>query len=194
MVWVEGAMRVTDFHGPLDLWLFRLVNRDGGGALDAVMRAVTTHAFGIAFGLLLCALLVGLARRTSVRPLAAVGLALLVSDFVGSQLLRPLIGRMRPCYALPPGTFRWLAPAADGPSLPSLHASNMFALAFVVTLARPRLAPLAYAGAVAVAISRVYVGVHWPSDVLAGVIWGTVAGALAWSATAIRAERAPRGP
>ncbi len=178
----------VDFHSALDLRLFRLLNRDGGPWLDGLMRALSSHTFGVLFGLLLCVALAAGLRRAAARPIVALGLGLVASDALGAQLLRPLIGRMRPCYALPPGTFRWLAPAADAGSLPSLHAANMFALALVVSRARPRLAPLAYAVAVAVSLSRVYVGVHWPTDVLAGALWGTIAGGLAWAVTARRAR------
>jgi len=174
------AAATIDYHGALDLELFRLANRDAGPLADALMRFLSSQAFGIGLAALLVAFLVGWRGRGAGRAVLALGMAVAASDAVGARLLRPLLHRTRPCYALEPGSFRWLLPAANLGSLPSLHASNFFALAFVAARADRRLALPAYLAALGVSLSRVYVGVHWPSDVAAGAIWGTLAGALAW--------------
>jgi undecaprenyl-diphosphatase len=171
--------------------IFRLLNGDGGWVLDWLAVVASERSFGIAIGVLVCVWLVWKLRARSGRALAALALTLVLSDAVGSQVVRPLFGHVRPCYALPPGTIRWLAPAANVGSLPSLHAANLFALALVGALAHRRLALPLYMIAVAVGLSRIYVGVHWPSDVLAGAVWGTLCAALGTGASRLarRAER-----
>lgn len=173
-------MALADFRLPLDLALFRLLNRDGGAWLDGAARVLSSLAFGVGVGLAL-ALALWLSRgRGALRAILALGIAAALSDALGSQVLRPLLGRARPCYALPAAEVRWVLRAADVSSLPSLHAANLFALALVAALGDRRLGPLAYAAAAAVSLSRVYGGVHWPSDVVAGAAWGTIWGAAAW--------------
>lgn len=172
---------IADFRAPLEVEIFHALNFDGGPLLDGAARVLSSHLFGAAVGVALAVLLWRSLQRWAVRPILALAMAVGLSDAAGSQLLRPLFGRHRPCYALPPREVRWLLPAADVPSMPSLHAANLFALATVASFADRRLAPAAYGVAAAVAWSRIYGGVHWPLDVVAGAAWGTLAGLLAWA-------------
>jgi membrane-associated phospholipid phosphatase len=88
--------------------------------------------------------------------------------------IKPLVGRRRP-------QLRGLPPLSATPtklSFPSAHASTSFAGALAYSRAGQPALPL-YALAVALSLSRVYLGVHYPSDVLAGALLGTaVAGRL----------------
>jgi membrane-associated phospholipid phosphatase len=59
-------------------------------------------------------------------------------------------------------------------SFPSGHTATSFACATVLAALVPRAAPFLYALALAIGYSRLYVGVHWPTDVLGGVVVGVV--------------------
>jgi undecaprenyl-diphosphatase len=167
----------SDHHLALEERLFRAVNVDAGGWVDGMARLLSSPAFGatVAIGL---AIVLWVKNRDDRgwRWVLALGVALALTDALGSQLLRPLFPRARPVYALPQGTVRFLSPAANVGSIPSLHAANFFAMAFVGSAGWPALSPLLFALATGVAWSRLYVGVHWPGDVLLGALWGTLWG------------------
>ena len=106
-------------------------------------------------------------RRRSVylRALRAVALTLVLNYAakIGIRRARPLI------EDLPP-----LSPTVSSLSYPSAHASTSFAGARVLSDALPG-APL-YVVAIALAVSRPYLGIHYPSDVVAGAAFGSVIG------------------
>jgi undecaprenyl-diphosphatase len=158
--------------------------------VDAVAWLLSWPVFGVACFVVAAALALGAWRW---RATLALALGTGAADLVGDRVLRPWFGRMRPCYALPAELVHRVGEGADLGSIPSLHAANFFAMAFVVTASRPRLGPIAYALATAVAWSRIQVGVHWPTDVLAGALWGTLCGAIAWRALAPRQRPPARG-
>ena len=102
---------------------------------------------------------------------------LLLTDQVSSTLLKDLIGRPRPCHevdGVPVVTgIRLLVDCGPGKSFPSSHAVNNFALATLFTRYYPKGAPYFFLWASLVALSRVAVGVHFPSDALGGAAIGT---------------------
>jgi undecaprenyl-diphosphatase len=115
-------------------------------------------------------------RRWGVVLLTLVAVALADWSAIG---IKALVDRPRPPsrYATPEP----LVPIPRDASFPSGHAATSFAAATILTFAWPRLAPLFFVLAAAVAFSRVYVGVHYPLDVIGGAALGVlVAFALRW--------------
>jgi membrane-associated phospholipid phosphatase len=111
--------------------------------------------------------------------------ALLASTLAGNGAVTAVakqhFDRSRP-YQVDPEIKPPFAPPI-GKSYPSGHASSAFAAAKVIAALAPELSKEAYSLATQVAVSRVYAGVHFPTDVVAGAMLGTAVAAKALSMT-----------
>ena len=108
--------------------------------------------------------------------IAAVG----ISDFTSSSIIKELVERPRPCNADLPIHVDELIGCGSGFSFTSSHAANHFSLASVLSLlfgGRFKwLAPVLYIWAFLISYAQVYVGVHYPLDIIAGAVLGIIIG------------------
>ena len=115
---------------------------------------------------------VGVAARRPVRVAATVW-----GTLAANYAVKLAVDRERPA----PGDAEPLVPLPGSSSFPSSHAAMSTAAAIALTRAAPDLAPVWWAAAGLMCASRVYVGAHHTSDVVAGVAVGAVVGTLAGS-------------
>lgn len=162
-----------------DVSVFHALNRNFGPVVDAAVRFFNRPASALVCGALLLAWVAFRWRRRAVPVVLAAVLAVVATDVLGARVVKPFFNRTRPCYALAPGSFRQVVPTANSGALPSLHAANWFAAVTPLALAAPPAAPVLFGLAAAVSLSRIVGGVHWPSDVLVGALFGAGMGLLA---------------
>ena len=142
------------------------------GFLDAVLPVVSrTCDHGELWILLAVCLLV---QRRHRRTGGAVACALALDLVCCNMLLKPLIGRVRP-FAVNPAVELLTAAPLDA-SFPSGHTAASFAAVFALRACGSPLWKPGLAVALAIAFSRLYLYVHWPSDVLAGALLGAALG------------------
>jgi membrane-associated phospholipid phosphatase len=164
-----GLLASTELGERVDLGLFRAVNRGRGPGADRFFRGITE--LGSIWASIGAAGVLAAAGR---RRAATRGLAAASAAWLAGQGLKRLFDRPRPYVADPDGV-RLLAQPPQATSWPSSHPAVL--LAFVTVAGRDlelsRAARTALRGlAAAVGISRTYVGVHYPADVVGGLLLG----------------------
>jgi undecaprenyl-diphosphatase len=161
-----------------DLVLFRLLNGWAGRdvALDATFIFGAQHLIWIMAALIVA--YVAAAWRTDhfegrVENAWHVAVSVAIA-FAAEQLIGFFWFRLRPFVALD-GVTKLIEKSAEEKSFPSGHATAAFAIAFGLLVHNRRWGWAMVAAAAWVAVSRVFVGVHYPSDVLAGAVVGGLA-------------------
>jgi undecaprenyl-diphosphatase len=154
----------------VDWSLFHALNgalRGQDGAQDVVQQfgSISVPVFAIATCLLWFFARPGRSVRlklAALSALASASLGLLVNQAIGHLWFRD-----RPFAANPRNTLLLTHPSHD-PSFPSDHATAAFAIAFAVFFFNRRVGGLFIVGAIAIGLSRIFLGLHYPGDVAAG--------------------------
>ena len=161
----------------MDSSLFHIINQGPyHEVLDNLMVFITNYRFVLFFAVLLPFFL---KDRKKTFFVMAFGIAGIAVSSLSVSLLKLLFARPRPCHVLK--NISLIVACPDSFSMPSGHAAtSCTAAAIMGHFIRPAAVPALFV-ALLVIISRVYIGVHYPFDVIAGAIWGgVISGAMVY--------------
>lgn len=101
-------------------------------------------------------------------------IVLVMSDQISAGFLKNWIGRMRPCHTFDLESINLLVGCGGGKSMPSAHAANAFGQAVLFSYFYKKTRVYLFTYATLIALSRVFVGVHYFSDILVGALIGSI--------------------
>jgi undecaprenyl-diphosphatase len=174
----------------IDYALFDFLNQSMAHPwLDAILPHYREKTTWIPLYLVLVVLLVReYGWRSTLYLVICVGVAIALADQLAASVLKPWVGRLRPCAdATIADQARILVSCGGKYSFPSNHATNHFALAHVLSLTwladkSRRYRVMIYAWAASISVAQVYVGKHFPADILFGALLGIT---IAWLAVVV---------
>ena len=165
---------IIEAVGRLDFATFQLLRLYHWPVLDLVMASLSDLAAGAGIWVALT-LLIGLIHRrrwpAAIQALLAIALTIIVTE----SAVKPLVNRGRPFESYAETRVYGFRPKTR--SFPSGHAANAVAAAYALTRLAPEGRAVFWLIALMISSSRIYLGVHYPTDVIGGALLGL---AVAW--------------
>ncbi|MBD3344559.1 MAG: phosphatase PAP2 family protein [Chitinivibrionales bacterium] len=185
---------MLDFFLYIDRTLFLFFNSTiANPVFDVIFPIITNEEFWIIPAIVAAIFFIRFEKKKALLVIGAMLIAVAISDPVCCRILKPLFDRPRPCHpeVLLEGG-RFLMGNKRSPSFPSAHAMNMFTQAMLLTMFYPRRWIWFFLFASLIGFSRIYVGVHYPLDVLAGALFGILTGFFVFSGLTIISNKIRR--
>ena len=173
-----------------DITLFRFINGTLANPVTDFIMPIITSDWNLRIFYAVAVILLLWRGSRETRWLVGFSIVtMLLADQLASGFLKELIGRARPCQTL--DAVHLLVNCGSGKSMPSGHATNAFAQAAFFVVSFRKHGWWLFPFAALVAISRVFVGVHYPFDIVVGALLGSMVGvAMAWLNNALgRSQR-----
>ena len=168
----------------LDQSLFLWLNDLNAAWLDPIMLFITGKFGSIPLYAVILVFLIYKFKKDAIFILLGIGVSILLADQFASGFCKPFFERLRPCHNPEIESLVHLVKGCGGQfGFISSHAANTFGLAtFLWILLRKEYPWIKYMflWAAVVSYSRIYVGVHYPADILLGGLAGSVCGYLAF--------------
>ena len=173
---------MIDYLKNIDETLFLFLNGLHNDVFDFLMHWITYQQTWYPFYLLIVIWMFWKYKQKAIIPILFIIIAITISDQFTSSFMKPFFERLRPCHD---PSISDLVHVVDGCGglygFASSHASNSFALATLLYMffrSEFKYTSILFVWAALVAYSRIYVGVHFPGDIIVGGLIGYLVGLI----------------